>query len=256
MLQVASKVSSSPRAMRFMGSRAASSIGSDDSDSSSKSTSKVASLLGNNAQYLNTVSMVAGGSVVLYGISTMMYDIASTFMGLTPAASLKYGFGFGMLSTAGAAAVVHKADRAIYPRPEIAYMKGLSLVSNDSNVTSLLGGAVTHTPSDMKAYKSRNGSFGVVNGGFSWKAPRVEALFTATGSNGGHVNALVILEQQFFAPPCVEFVGVDVLRENHSNKNMKCTRLVVKEVDASLEEAHFAIMDKHFAELEKMRGRQ
>jgi hypothetical protein len=241
-----------PRAVRYFGG----SIGSDDNESSStqsKTTSKIASMLGDNAQHLHAIGIAAGGSVVLYGISTMMFDLASTFMGLTPAVSLKYGFGFGMLSTGGAAAVVYKADRAINPKPEVAFVRGLALVANDSNVTSLLGGSVSQTSSDIKAYKSRAGSFGVVNGSLLWKAPRVEALFTANGSHGGQINALVIMEQQFFSPPQIEFVGVDILSESHTNKHMKRTRLVVKEVDPSSEETHFAIMDKHILDIEKVK---
>ena len=71
---------------------------------------------------------------------------------------------------------------------------------------------------------------------------------------GGHVNALCIVEQQFIGAPAVEFCGLDIVSDSSSNQKhyQKRTRLVLKEVDAQAEEAHFAILDKMVGELDSM----
>ena len=226
----------------------------DDADATGGGSISSSNSIGIDTPKIKTAGAVLGGSVVLYGISTIFYDLASTFMSLTPALSLKYGFGFGMVSTAASASILWQFERAVYAKPELAFHTGMGLLQRDESVSSLLGGSVTHTSLDVKSYKSRGGSFGVIDGSMSWMAPRVELLFSGRGSHGGHVDCLVIMEQRFWGQHQVEFVGVDILSDASTKVgNTKRTRLVIKETNAAAEEAHFALFDRILSNMKDMR---
>lgn len=222
-----------------------------------------------------TALTVGSGSVVLYGISRMFYDVAYSFMGLTPAVSLKYGFAFGLISAGSAAGMGYFLERAIYAKPEIAFGLAMRMINKDEAVRSLVGGTSEYSSSDIKTYKSRGGSFGVVNGSLTWKAPRVEMMLSARGQNttstpstnhstsidgnsdisitrGTHLNILVVVEQRLFSHPLVEFCGADIMSDS-SRTQKKRTRLVITELDPAMEQDHFAIMDRMGASLEAMR---
>ncbi len=200
--------------------------------------------------------------MVLYGISRMFYDVAETFMGLTPAVSLKYGFGFGLISSGTVAAMGFYLDRAMTAKPEIAFGLAMRAINADESLRSLVGGKAEFSQFDIKTYKSRGGSLGLINGRLTWKPPRVELMFsTRSGSftssggdafKGTHVNVLAVVEQRLFAYPLLEFCGVDVMSDANRTQR-KRTRLVLTTVDASMERDHFAIMDRMGASLEAMR---
>ena len=225
-------------------------VGNPISDDATEEDGKV---MGVQSGQAKTAAGVIGGSVVLYGISSIFYDLAATFMALTPALSLKYGFGFGMISTGSAAAVLWQFERAVYAKPELAFQIGMSLLKNDDNVSSLLGGKVLHTPSDVITYKSRGGSLGVVNSTMTWKSPRIELMFSSRGVHGGHINTLLIMEQRLWGKPRIEFCGADIISDATTKIGaQKRTRLVIKEINANAEETHFAIMDKMNFNLNEM----
>jgi hypothetical protein len=236
----------------FSQSKVGSSI-DEDSETNVKS-SQTRGFMGLQADQIKTAGAISVGSVVLYGLSSLFYDVAATFMALTPASSLKYGFGFGMLSTGSAVATLWQFERIIYAKPELAFNAGLKLLQNDDNLNSLLGGKASFTAQDVKVYKSRGGSFGVVNSTMTWKAPRVEMQFSARNDTStAHLNCLIISEQAFLGPPKIEFCGVDVLSDAQTKQTTKKrTRLVLKEVNADAEEVHFAIMDRMGVNLSEM----
>jgi hypothetical protein len=139
-------------------------------------------------------------------------------------------------------------------------------IHSDESLRSLVGGKAEFSQFDIKTYKSRGGSLGLVNGRLTWKAPRVELMFsTRSGSsahlsandtfNGTHVNVLAVVEQRLFTYPLLEFCGVDVVSDA-SRQQRKRTRLVLTTVDSSMERDHFAIMDRMGTSLEAMRRTQ
>jgi hypothetical protein len=218
--------------------------------------------------HARTAASVVGGGTVLYGISRILYDVAEGFMGLTPAVSLKYGFGFGLISAGTAAAMGFYLERAMNAKPEIAFGLAMRAINADESLRTLVGGKAEFSQFDIKTYKSRGGSLGLVNGRLTWKAPRVELMFSTRAGGGGsghlmgneafsgtHVNVLAVVEQRLFTYPLVEFCGVDVVSDA-SRSQRKRTRLVLTTVDSSMERDHFAIMDRMGVSLEAMRRSQ
>jgi len=185
--------------------------------------------------------------VVLYGISRLFFDLASSFMGLTPALSLKYGFAFGLVSGGTMAGLTVAADRAMRARPDLAYQMSMSLVRNSDDVNALLGSAVKYSSDTMHRVKAEGGSFGVVNGRATWKAPRVQIVYSPPSPSKEHkVHVICITTQPFFGKPVIEFCGVDV-RPVGAAPAGQSRRLVLKDqglgsADAAHEAASWAVM--------------
>jgi len=191
---------------------------------------------------------VVGGGVVLYGISRLFFDVASSFMGLTPALSLKYGFVFGLVSGGTMAGLTIAADRAMRARPDLAYQMSMALVRNSDDVNALLGSAVKYSSETIHRVKSEGGSFGVVNGRATWKAPRVALVYSPPSPSSEHrVRVVCITSQPFFGKPVVEFCGVDVRSGSGSGSAGASRRLVLKDkgqgtADIAQEAANWAVM--------------
>ena len=73
-----------------------------------------------------TLSMtVGGGAVVFYGISKLLLDLTTSFMSLTPAISLYYGFVGGLASAGVGAVLVNLGYHANRVHPERVYRQAL-----------------------------------------------------------------------------------------------------------------------------------
>ena len=199
------------------------------------------SLVGKYDNEIKTAMTIGGGSVVFYGISKLFYDVALSFMSLTPAISLKYGFWGGILSAASMSSLFYSFDKAVSAKPELAFDAGLKIANNSEDLRSLLGGYLQHNATDMKMYRSKGGSFGVINGSPTWTAPRVEMLFTGSGPFG-HCNVLVISTQEL-RRPVIEFVGADIISEA-SRTRSKRTRITLQPSKDGNDDSEFALMDR------------
>jgi hypothetical protein len=186
---------------------------------------------------------VAAGSVVFYGISRLFYDVAYEFLALTPAVSLKYGFYGGALTVAGMAAVGYGAARGLQPDPELAFRRGLYLANKNEDLRSLLGGYLTYSATDLKMYKARGGSFGVVDGAVSFKSPKSELMFTGSGPKG-KANVLIILSQSPWGKPRVEFCGADVISSAGTRGLSRRTKIVLRGSEDGNDDKEFSVMDR------------
>ena len=97
-------------APRFFSSGEKKSIDEEEDDSQ---PADLSSFAGKYANEIKTALTVGGGSVVFYGISKLFYDITLSFMSLTPAISLKYGFWGGMITAASTSSLFYSFDKAV-----------------------------------------------------------------------------------------------------------------------------------------------
>jgi hypothetical protein len=196
-------------------------------------------------KYANQIKVGAGlaaGSVVFYGISRLFYDVAYQFLALTPAVSLKYGFYGGSLTAFGVTAMGYGVARGLQPNPEGAFRQGLALANANEDLRSLLGGYLIYSAQDLKMYKARGGSFGVVNGSVQFKHPKVELVFTGSGPMG-KANVLVIYHQNLFQSPTIDFCGADVVSTAGSRGLSRRTKVVVSGSPDGNDNKEFSIMD-------------
>ncbi len=198
---------------------------------------------------------MVGGSVVLYGISRMFFDLASTLMELTPAVSLKYGFGFGVLSAGSLAAFAASVERAIRAQPEVAFQLSLPLLKNDMDINSVLGGNVKHPSDILRRERSVGGSFGVVNGRMAWKPASVQLVYSPPSvSPSSKVIVMVVTKQPLFGAPIVEFCGVEIRPAGSATggypKGGSSRRVVLK--DQGRGTADEAAAAKYWATMEEM----
>ena len=201
------------------------------------------SFLGKYGSQVKLASMVGGGSIVFYGISRLFYDVTYQFLSLTPAISLKYGFYGGALTAFGMAGGALSLMQGIRPNPEAAFHRGLNLANQNEDLRSLLGGMLQYSAQDIKLYKSRGGSFGVVNGSVSFKNPKCELAFTGTGPQG-KANVVVIYSQKMFSSPVVEFVGADIVSTAGTKGISRRTRVVIEGSKDGNDDAEWAVLDK------------
>ena len=77
---------------------------------------------------------LVGGGIVLYGVSRLFYDITLSFLSLTPAVSLKYGFIGGLLSGGATVALGFLGDKALNARADRALEAGLHIAQNSQSL--------------------------------------------------------------------------------------------------------------------------
>jgi hypothetical protein len=201
------------------------------------------SVMAKYGEQIKFAGLFGGGSVVFYGISRLFYDVTYQFLSLTPAISLKYGFYGGALTAFGMAGAAYGGLRGIRPDPESAFSAGMSAANYAEDLRSLLGGSLSCSAQDIKLYKSRGGSFGVVNGSVSFKTPKCELVFTGSGPLG-RANVVVIYSQKLFAKPEVEFVGADVVSTAGKGGLTRQTRVVVVGSADGNDDTEWAVLDR------------
>ena len=145
-----------------------------EADNETQGDNNPNSIMSKYGEQIKLAGLVGSGSVVFYGISRLFYDVTYQFLSLTPAISLKYGFYGGALTAFGMAGAAYGGLRGIRPDPEAAFYAGMSASNKNEDLRSLLGVLPSHSAKDIKLYKSRGGSFGVVNGSVAFKTPKCE----------------------------------------------------------------------------------
>lgn len=84
-----------------------------------------------------------GAALTLYGISTLMWDITSSMMNLTPATMGYYGFLGGAVTSLAITSAFAMGKRSLYISPDVVRSKVTSSVSRSDEVSLLMGGKVT-----------------------------------------------------------------------------------------------------------------
>lgn len=124
--------------------------------------------------------VVLGSGIVALGVSRVFYSVTYTFLGLTPATSLYYGFIGGLLTAGSSAAVVWWGDQTFRVAPERAVQYSLETLNKSPNVTTLMGGTV-QSNSAVRSYSVINSQIGFKNMVPVWISPYVEIAYTVKG---------------------------------------------------------------------------
>lgn len=135
--------------------------------------------------YLPTHSrgwVMLGSGVVAFGVSRVFYNITYSFLGLTPAASLYYGFMGGLVTAASGAMVVWWGDQTFRVAPERAVTYSLELLNKSSKVTELMGGYVI-TNNVVRSYSIVHSQIGFKGILPRWISPYVEVVYTVKSKN-------------------------------------------------------------------------
>lgn len=170
--------------------------------------------------YMPVGFAVGGGSVALYGISKIMYFVTTTFMTLTPTASLYYGFIGGSLSAAlaaGAGILLLQSSRGI--DHERLWRRAISELSKNDKVKRNVGFRIR--AGDMKAYlTTQRGGLLVHKGSLSWAKSRCEMIFPIEGY-GDHLYTegfvTVVVSKKFGLYDKIEFLSVTLLDDKSTN---------------------------------------
>lgn len=171
-----------------------------------------------------STQVIVGSSIVLaLGVSKALYGVTSSFLALTPAGSLYYGFIGGMATMGMAAGFSYIGERSFRLNPNHAIRSAMQVISKNKGVQEALGGSMTIGP--IKTYKSIASSIGVVNGKPGWVSPRIEVVFQLHGKKGDGLVSVVYTKKGLFQEKC-EFIEIEV-----EGGNGKHPYLLVGEAD-------------------------
>lgn len=126
--------------------------------------------------------VMLGSGVVAFGVSRVFYNITYSFLGLTPAASLYYGFLGGLVTAASGAMVVWWGDQTFRVAPERAVTYSLELLNKSKKVTDLMGGYVI-TNNVVRSYSIVHSQIGFKGILPRWISPYVEIVYTVKSKN-------------------------------------------------------------------------
>lgn len=126
--------------------------------------------------------VMLGSGVVAFGVSRVFYNITYSFLGLTPAASLYYGFIGGLVTAASGAMVVWWGDQTFRVAPERAVTYSLELLNKSKKVNDLMGGYVI-TNNVVRSYSIVHSQIGFKGILPRWISPYVEVAYTVKSKN-------------------------------------------------------------------------
>lgn len=82
---------------------------------------------------------VTAGMVTIYGISSMLYNITSSLLTLTPYASLYYGFIGGMITAGAGTTMVMNSVKLTHLHPDTALNAALAVLNESMPVQDAIG---------------------------------------------------------------------------------------------------------------------
>lgn len=159
--------------------------------------------------------VIVGGSIILaMGVSKALYSVTSSFLALTPAGSLYYGFIGGMVTMGMAAGFSYIGERSFRLNPNNAIRAAMQIVSKHKDFQDILG---NFTVGPIKTYKSVASSIGVVSGKPGWISPRIEVVFQLNGKKSNAVVFVVYTKKGLFQEKC-EFVELEIGDDEKAQK--------------------------------------
>lgn len=131
---------------------------------------------------LPTYGAIAGGVLIVYGVSKTVLYITHTFMSVnfSTVAYISFIAGFGAAAFCGA--LFASGYRMVTIRPEPVFRAALSAVKANPEARQLLGSSIR--AGQLRAYVLRTGTFGLDSETrkLTWLRPRVQMLFQVVGS--------------------------------------------------------------------------
>jgi hypothetical protein len=123
----------------------------------------------------------AGGAVLFIGASTVLYEVGSGFMKLTPYATGYYGFIIGVATTGGASFAFNKFVSLLYLAPSTVKSRVVDLMKVNTFVQHAFNGDIM--VSDMTGYRTGTGHLTVKNRSVVWSPTFVEIVISVRGAN-------------------------------------------------------------------------
>ena len=108
-------------------------------------------------KYKNNIMIgagVTGGAITIYGITSILYNVTTSMMTLTPITSLYYGFIGGVIAAGIGSSSVVASRKLRYIHPETAWQNALYYVNTSEMVKSKMGEFRKTSNSEVvKAYR-------------------------------------------------------------------------------------------------------
>jgi hypothetical protein len=152
--------------------------------------------------------MASHGMLSLYGIAStstthpcflvdrIMYTITTTFMTLTPAVSLYYGFIGGTMTSGISCIALMIAWNSRYVTPESAFHKVFGNISKNPQIKRMFGSSFT--AGDLRTYRSTAGAIAVRNGYPVLLGPKLEMVFNVHGKDADGIVAAIVSKNGYF----------------------------------------------------------
>ena len=145
-----------------------------------------------------------------------MYEMTTTFMSLTPAISLYYGFLGGFFSGIGTCGAVYVVNEARFISPDTTFYNAISTISNDPNIKKI--NLLSHKTSDFKLLSSTPGYIGLKHSLPSWIGPKNILVFNVYGKNNEKGIVSVVQSKSYFKPK-INYLHVNLFNSNNELVN-------------------------------------
>lgn len=126
----------------------------------------------------------AGGAVFLVGASTILYEVGSGFLQLTPYATGKFGFLIGAASAGAASVVFNRAISLLSLSPDTVKQRVVDYMKVNEFVQHSFGG--DFVCSEIMGFRSGVGHVTVKNKAIVWSPAFVEVIMAVRGAGETH----------------------------------------------------------------------
>jgi len=162
-----------------------------------------------------TPMIFGGGAIVLYGVSSLTFDLIYSFMSLTPAATGYYGFLAGSISAIGFGSVIGTGLRNTGINVAACRRKSLTMVNNSSTVRSVLGGGAQ--PSEYCAFKATAGYWWIKDGKLTWSPAKATITYDVAGPKGRGIVAVQAARLGLLGKDEFNFIGFQSVERDNKN---------------------------------------
>jgi hypothetical protein len=127
-----------------------------------------------------------GSGVVALTVSRIFYSITYSFLALTPATSLYYGFIGGLITAMSGAGVIYWGDRSFRVTPDRAVYLAMSKLSQHPALLDLLGPNII-LANPIRSYTLTNSHISLKQSFLpQWQSPSVSVCFTVRSAPQKH----------------------------------------------------------------------
>lgn len=139
--------------------------------------------------------VITGSILAALGITRAMYNITYSFLSLTPATSMYYGFLGGVMVSTTTAALIYIGDRSFRINPNRALAASLKILNKNSDLKHLIGSSLSAGP--IKVYQSRE----------TFLRPQIQMCYLLQGAKGEALVSVVYCKKGLGED--IEYLGVD-----------------------------------------------
>lgn len=185
----------------------------------------------------SSTQLILGSSVVVaLGVSRVFYGLTSSFLALTPAGSLYYGFLGGAITTGVAAGLTYVGERSFRLNPNHAVRSCMQYLSKNKEANEILGGQLR--PGQVRSYTAVHSSLSMNHGKPKWVNPVIQMAFIVHGQRSDALVSLYYTKKGLFEEKC-QYISLDFYDQKGNLVNI-CLEGNEKDFDAKNELKHFA----------------